>query len=340
MREVTIIYDYAGYIREDFYPACGIDIPTIRRAFENKNFSVNEYSYDDLINGNVQIKNNYIVYSSSQKPEYKAYIDDCLYQLSKNNVLLPRYDIFRAHENKGFQELLKKELGIRSLSCVYLATLKDIYKHRDKITYPVVIKKVNGAMSSYVSKADTEQDLIKQIKSMNSPVNKLLYFLDKYLDQHILKKKYIHYDRECDYFGRYVLQEFVHGLQEDWKVVICYDKYYLFRRKVRHNDFRASGSGKFDFLVQPPEGLLDFAEQVFNMLDVPFLSVDICFSNNQFYLIEYQGTHFGPIAVINSEGYYTRTDQGSWTKIKTKSVFAEVYADSLIRYVEKMENNA
>lgn len=133
---------------------------------------------------------------------------------------------------------------------------------------------------------------------------------------------------------RYLLQEFVPDLEEDWKVLIFSDKYYVLNRKIRENDFRASGSGKLEY-IEPPEEVLYFAKDCFKKLDVPFASLDICMDKNkECYLIEYQGVHFGPYTLINSEWYY-KYDKSCFIKKDEKSDLAIEYAKSYIKYLER-----
>jgi len=47
--------------------------------------------------------------------------------------------------------------------------------------------------------------------------------------------------------SKFIVQEFIPDLSNDWKVLVFWDKYYVLRRKNRPNDFRASGSGLFSF---------------------------------------------------------------------------------------------
>ncbi|WP_157279820.1 ATP-grasp domain-containing protein [Paenibacillus swuensis] len=332
-KKAIIITDYAGYVRENFYPENGVNLEVMVRKLRDYGVEAQITGYQDLANSTFEIKDTLILYSSSQQPDYKAYIDDILYELSKHNQVVPRYEIFRAHENKGYQELLKAAHGFSSLHCHYLATARDFLNIADQINYPVVIKKMDGSMSKNVVKADTREEAVRHVHKFTQPAQPIRYFLSKWLDQFILKKKYVNYERETDYIGRYVVQQFVPGLQEDWRVLVCGDKYYVLKRGVRKHDFRASGSGLFTF-DHPPEGMLDYAKSLYTKLDSPFLSMDICKHEGGFDVFEFQGTHFGPAAIINSEHYYRQHAQGTWEKVVGKSNYSEVYIEAIISYLD------
>ena len=63
-----------------------------------------------------------------------------------------------------------------------------------------------------------------------------------------------------------IIQDYISGLDGDYKVLIYDKKYYVLRRYNCKNDFRASGSGIFVFEENIPRAVLDFAEKVFNIV--------------------------------------------------------------------------
>lgn len=69
------------------------------------------------------------------------------------------------------------------------------------------------------------------------------------------------------------------------------EKYYILRRKVRKNDFRASGSGKREFpeyLTDVECQVLDLAYKAFCEIDTPLLSIDIAHDGEKCHMIEFQ----------------------------------------------------
>lgn len=330
--EIILLTDYRGLLRQHLNERISMDKGKVRRVLEERGLSLVEYSYEQLINSKLNLENRIIIYTSSQNKYYKNFIDDILFSLSRSNYLIPRYEVFRAHENKGYQEILKKELGINSLKSKYLCNIAGLTKI-DGLNnqYPLIVKKICGFGSRNVFKVSDNIELIKLVKIINKPSGYIGYLIKKLVKKYIIKHKYDsgHYEDDI-YMGQYVIQECVKDLQDDWKVLVFFNKYYVLNRKIKSNDFRASGSGKFSF-VEPPKKVLNYAKDVYEKMDVPFISLDICYKNEECYLIEYQGMHFGPYAIIYSDCYFIY-ENNKWKKSNEKSDFEKEYALSLIRW--------
>lgn len=348
MNKILIILDYREYLRQGMDFNSSIDIKKVKKVLVDNGYDVTIVKYDDLVNKMdlTEIKDYNIIYCSSQREIYKSYIDDILYSLSKKNRLVPSYDIFKAHENKAYQEIYKLECGIKSLKAYSFANYVEFLQYKEQITYPAVLKSLTGAGSLGVYKVNSAEDTLKLIKkinkkeaTLNNIKSDILFNTKELLVKTVYKNKknvtfFENYRKEDPYFGRYIIQQFVPNLESDYKVLVFGDKYYVLNRKVRENDFRASGSGKLEFIEAPTE-VLDFAKECYEKLDVPFVSLDICIDeNNKCYLIEYQGTHFGPYTLIYSEYYYVFARK--WNKIKCKSDLAEEYATSVVNYIKKV----
>src|SRR5690606_14276808 len=52
--------------------------------------------------------NDIIIYTSSENEEIRTYLKNNLFHLSYNARLIPNYELLMAHEDKGFQEVIKK----------------------------------------------------------------------------------------------------------------------------------------------------------------------------------------------------------------------------------------
>jgi hypothetical protein len=103
-------------------------------------------------------------------------------------------------------------------------------------------------------------------------------------------------------------------------------------RGVRDNDFRASGSGKFEFRKELPEGMLDFAYSIKEYFNVPNISLDIGFDGEKFHLIEFQFLYFGTKTLEKSQFYFERI-KDQWIVKDEKSCLEEVYVKSVINYI-------
>lgn len=115
---------------------------------------------------------------------------------------------------------------------------------------------------------------------------------------------------------KFVVQTFVSGLEGDYRVLVYGKKYYVVFRKNRTNDFTASGSGKLDFNIVPPAGLLEFSKVIYQKFDTPFVSLDIGHKNGNFYLFEFQCLNLGQYTLEKSEFCYLEYEDGTWKKVK------------------------
>ena len=146
--------------------------------------------------------------------------------------------------------------------------------------------------------------------------------------------KYKGYTAPSVHRHKFVIQNFVNGLGNDWKVLVYGEKFFVVRRPNRANDFRASGSGKpkykFGKNAEVPDGMLDFAYKVYTYYNVPMISLDIAYKDGEFYLIEMQFVAFGNTTdkERRTSRYETRTylrfltGMDDWT-IRTENIAAQ-----------------
>lgn len=337
-QNILLLTDYNNLYRQGIYRSEGIDLEKFKQVLAEHGCTVLQVTYSDLLNQffDKEWKNYNVIYTSSQNHEYKEYIKDIIYEIGKKNKLIPSYDFLMCHEDKVYQEIFKKSLGVKSLDVKIYATIKDLSKDIGTLQYPIVIKKTTGAGSISVYKAESEKDLLKIAKKMMK---------DKYYYEYYLKAIYKklkgswnkHYLEDEKLFGRIVLQQYIPGLEYDWKILIFGEKYYALRRQVRKHDFRASGSGMFSFEV-PDNHILSYAEEIYEKMHTPFLSLDLCMDQRgKVYLIEFQGIHFGPYTLINSPHYFIHDSE--WHKIEGISNLAEEYALAIIKYLGSTERS-
>ena len=281
--------------------------------------------------------------SSYDKP-YQKYICDVMRHISKvrsDVLLIPNYDIMLAHENKGYQELIKKELGIEDVNGNYYGDLSDLDPDSN-INYPCVVKLLEGSMSSNVFLVNSYRDLSNKLRKYGN--KNIRYDIKRILKNYIIKNKYKLTPndlsiRNYDQFFRertpFIIQDYVKNLNYDYKILIFGQKYYALKRYVRNNDFRASGSG--NFVYEPPSlELLDYAKKIFSLLDAPFVSLDIAEHEGKCYLIEFQGIGFGPITLENSSGYYTYSasdGEDKWSFVEENPDLEQSYADAIKYFI-------
>jgi glutathione synthase/RimK-type ligase-like ATP-grasp enzyme len=328
---IYLITTSDGFYGQMMYPWEGIDLRKMIQILE-QDFNVIKVTFNDIATGTVDINDELIIYTSSQQQEYKQYIEDIILYLSqKNNILIPSINMLRSHNNKGYQELHKRLVSFTSIPANYYSHYNEMkYKN---LVFPLVLKTLEGFGSGGVSLVNSEQE-IEEISKRDECLirrgffRRILSRIYQPLKRLVKPVTRLEYGDYYQYFRRFVVQDFIPNLSNDYKVLIVNQKYYVLTRFCKEGDFRASGSGIFAY-EKADSRLLDYAENVFRTLDEPMLSIDICSDNNEYYLIEFQGLHFGPYAVIKSKGYYQKND-GEWGFVEGRSDFEEEVALSLL----------
>lgn len=89
----------------------------------------------------------------------------------------------------------------------------------------------------------------------------------------------------------------------DLRVVVIGDKAMGERRICRNDDFRASGSGQFEY-VPIREDILDIAFNTASKLKMQSVAFDFIFENNEPLIVE-MSYGFGVHGISHCPGYYT-----------------------------------
>jgi hypothetical protein len=321
-----------GFFGQSYNTWKSIDVEKVQNSFCDSNFEVDILSISDVNNADLLISDSYVVYSGSVLPEVGDYIKDALRYLDKNNVLIPSYDHCMCLENKGFQEIFKKVNDVHTLKANYYSSLKEVdFK---AISYPLVMKRVDGAGSKYVELIKSKFELVWSYIKMKGILHFALYelllirkfFLVNTSDYQEYKR--YHFPRM-----RFVLQEFVEGLAYDYKALVFGEKIFLLKRSIRKDDFRASGSGKFEFVSEVSDGLLEYIYSTYKSFNCPCVSLDIVECKDNFGLIEFQFLHFGPYTLQKSDGYFVKHD-GVWKYNQSpESILEEEFSSSYLSYI-------
>ncbi|MBN1300953.1 MAG: hypothetical protein JW995_07025 [Melioribacteraceae bacterium] len=318
-------------------PWVSIDI----EKFTQKLGACGIYSYSDIVNRNIEVENAFIVYTFSQKNNQRNYIQDTLLLLSGKNVLLPSYDLLLCHENKGYQELFRKQHGIKSLNAYYFSSIEELNNYT--VTYPCVLKTTDGSNAKGVYLIEDENQLIKILTRFNriSILNKIDLFRRKYFRKNKIYKEYPYYSNTADYYEygsyikgtkRFVLQDYIPDLHYDFRVLIFYNKYFVTKRLNRKGDFRASGAKIFDFNIQADHALLNFARSLFDKFDTPILALDIAYDGSAYHLLEFQASHFGISTLISGKKYYV-FENNNWKVCLERDSIEVEYADAVLNYL-------
>ena len=338
MQDIYILTDYKDYFgsKQQSVPyKSGMNKELMTEYFKDYGFKTNYLSFSDIDFNHMDYAGKVVLYTSSEDKgyHYKSYIDDIVFGLScQGAILIPDYRFLHANNNKVFMEILRDLIdkenitGIRSL---YLGTLEDLKKKINLIQTKMVIKTARGAMSSGVYLAKSRKNTLRKYKK----IGRTRYLYAELWD---LKNYIKHKGFKMDsmFRSKFILQNFVEGLKHDWKILIYGRKYYVLQREVRRKDFRASGSGIFKFTQQLPEGLLDYARKIFDLFNVPNLSLDIAFDRQKFYVFEFQAVYFGTKTIENASFYFMKNNS-SWEVIEEKSCLEKVYVESIVQYINQ-----
>lgn len=349
MERLLILQDKRGYTAGSLLPEAHrkIDGGILKKELEKRDMEVEIRNLHELIFP-TKYKGWYVVYPSSEDAGlfYKGYIEDILLRLMLDGaILLPRFELFRAHHNKVFMELYRTMLSeeYNSIQSTVFYGTDDLEKKlNSSIQFPIVMKTSEGAGSCGVSIAYNRREAIKEAKKMG----KITYYGNYYSRmqklRHVLGRMYMKLKRQY-YIDTPKIQEkmiyqiLVPNLSCDYKVLAFGEKYYLLRRKVRKKDFRASGSGKLEFpekFTDTEREVLSFAKKAYEQLHTPLLSIDIAHDGERCHMIEFQCLNFGPYTLQFSECYYMQSDSGEWLRMSGKSVLEEEMARAYSEYVK------
>lgn len=301
-----------------------LDIKLLAQPFSNF-LNIEYISITDI--PKVEFNNSDILfYTSFDNLEIINYLKDNLYFIKDKCKIIPRYEILCAHENKGFQEVLRKELNIDRLSGDYYIDVDQIDSEP-----PFVLKTLDGSGSSGVRLVRNNEDL-ESIKRTVLKVNNKRKLKNFFRSKHLTIEQYNRYQYFYKNFKRYITQPFLNNLTCDYRVLAIGDHFYAMRRDVRKGDFRASGSKKFKYDEAPIE-VLNYAHEIHSKLDTPFLSMDLAYKDGIAYLIEFQGTNFGSSVIRKSKGYFTLNSDEEWIFIDENPVLEKAISYGLFKFL-------
>lgn len=317
----------------------GYDKSLLVNYFSKYGFYIEFLQLKDVNSNHCDWNDKIIIYTSSEEVGlyYKDFIEDIIYGLENiGATVIPNYSFLRANNNKVFMEILLKQLLGEELlgrkTNVY-GTCEELEQEvsQNKIIFPCVIKKASGAMSRGVYIAHHKDDLLKTAKKISRTPH---YFSE--IKELLRERKHPGYIKESKYQNKFIVQSYIPGLKNDWKVLIYGDHYYILKRGIKENDFRASGS-HYDYKAgaesEFPVHMLDTVKNIYDKLDVPHLSLDFAYDGNRCYVHEIQAVHFGTSTLEFCADYYTKKD-GKWITEKKHNDQEEEYVLGVVKYLK------
>lgn len=343
--KILILLDYRQqfWLKTDHKEA-NFDIGLLKSEFEKRGCITDIINFRQIDFKNNDYSNTFVIYQSTEDPDhfYKSYIEDCLLGLQlKGATLIPGFHYFRAHDNKVFMEILRDVNDykyVKDLKSEYFGSYED-YMQSDVIQFnkPKVFKLSAGAQSKNVFLLKSKKDFQKIPTKKSRTFNFYYWLVDQI--KPFLKKTYPNYRKKSHHRRKFIIQNFVPGLNGDFKVLVYGVDYYVLSRKVKENDFKASGSGLFSYTKELPDGLLKYAKNCFESFDVPFIGLDIAVKDGKFYLIEFQFVHFGNYTLEKSPFHFKLNKNEKWDLVEKKVVLEEEFAKTINQFIlNKIEN--
>lgn len=344
MKEIIALMDYKGVFGSKHFDVpyrSGYSHEKILEYFERYDYKLHFIDMHKVNFDPNYIGNKVILYTSSEDVgyKYKSFIEDVVYgcELS-GGFVIPAYKYLRANNNKVFMEILRKisdQNEIKTIKSKIYGTLEEVLLDEDlkKSTFPKVLKLAEGASGKNVELAKNYVELIKKIKKM-CRTRKIRSDLWDY-GRSIKHKGYI---RESLYRNKFIVQDFIPNLINDWKVYVYYDSYFIFYRPIfKKRGFRASGGGYDNYYyglkAKMQDGIFDFAERIRSEFNVPQLSLDIAYDGKQFHLLEFQFVYFGTAGIPYSNEYFTKKNNKWATKQNNKDQ-EYFYVKSIVDYLQ------
>lgn len=338
-KNIIILTDYKNNFGTKYISPVyrgGLDLSKVLSIFEKHGYNAKTVQISELNINDVIHNKPVILYNSSEDNFgfYKSFVEDVIHHLElRGSCVIPPYQFLRAHNNKVSMELLRDRsdiTGINTIKTKVFGTFEELKKASDSFTFPVVIKAASGAMSKGVEKAENATELIIKARKISRSSN-----IRHDLKEKLRKLKYGNkYQRESFFRSKFVVQNLIPNLENDWKVLVYGQKCFALYRGNRKNDFRASGSGNFVFKKDLPEGMLEYAYSIQEYYNVPHISLDIGFDGKNFHLIEFQFINFGTSTLEKSPFYFEKTNNG-WQLNEGASDIEDVYVSSIVNYLNE-----
>lgn len=342
--KILILVDY----RQQFWlkathKEANFDLPLLKRRFEECGCFVEIKEFSEISFRDTSYDNTYVIYQSTEDwgQFYNSYIEDILMGLKLSGALLiPEFPYFRAHNNKVFMEILRDVSSsdeVKSIKSSYFGNYEEYLKNFNELNEnPIVFKLSNGCQSKNVRLLVNRKGKLNVPKLLTKTFSLYPWLIN--ILKPMLKKTYPTYKKRSNHKKKFIVQDFIEGLDGDYKILVFNNKYYVLSRRIRKNDFRASGSGFFDYVEDVPDGILDYAKKVFDEFDVPFISLDVAHKDSKFYLIEFQFVHFGAYTLEKSPFYFQQKD-GAWQIVNETSVLEHEFADSVVHFINNQIDN-
>ena len=244
-KELLLLVDYRNFFYMSVrHKDASMDVELIRKYFSDEGWTLVIKKYPEIDFRTDTYQGKRILYQSSEDRDlfYKSYIEDMLLGLKlQGAILIPDFHYFRAHHNKVFMEILRDISHLREIQNIKskgFGAYEDFARELSLFPAEIVFKPSEGCGSSGVRllrDQAAKQKYVKRSSQSFHPIDALKNNIKSYVRHPYFKKS--------NHRRKFVIQNFIPDLQNDYKILIYGDKYYVLFRRNRKNDFRASGSG-------------------------------------------------------------------------------------------------
>lgn len=336
MEKIYLFTDYRGqFYSSTKYRGAAVNFERLKEYFSKYNLELVILQLSKLDFRTQNYNNKWVLYQSSEDPGlfYRSYVDDIILGLHLQGAkLIPNIAQSRAHHNKHFLEILRDLHTLpelKNLSSKRYGTYEDYLNEMDSLNEKTfVLKSSHSSKSKGVFLLDSQNKKVKlpKVISRTFSLQNLRYFIEKLKTGN--KPLLISNHRR-----KFILQQYIDGLQGDYRVVVYGKKFYVLYRKNRPDDFRASGSMRFNYNIELPTELLDYSKKVFDCFDVPYIALDVGVKDGEFFLFEFQFLSFGQYTLEKSSFYYHNKNE-VWQIENEKPDFEREIAISISEFIK------
>ena len=205
MKDIYILTGYDGFIGQTRKPWVSIDTALFVSELTKLGNKVHLHEFHEVVNGRITPHNSIIYYSFSHRDNLRHYIRDGLMYLQRcGNTLVPAFELFCCHENKGWQELYKNTLDIHSLKSLYFSSKRELKDY--SLSFPLVFKTLTGSNSTGVALVKSIDDVYKELNRHEMKPN-----IGQRLD--FLRRKYLRRKKQFPGYPNMILAKMQPGIR-------------------------------------------------------------------------------------------------------------------------------
>jgi hypothetical protein len=170
MQQISLITDYQGRFGTKYTAVpyrSGMNKELLKEEFLGNRLDPHFCGASEIFNKPDNPEGKIFLYTSSEdrNESYKSFLEDVILAIeSAGGIVIPRFLYLRAHNNKVFMELLKKEWGEKvgdNLGAYCFGSFEELIQRGISLKFPVVLKRPEGLKSSLAE--SPPQSILKAI---------------------------------------------------------------------------------------------------------------------------------------------------------------------------------